>query len=51
MVGPSSATEITPPEKPTKGQAARMVAERLLLPADAERAADLAAQDRLSQLH
>jgi hypothetical protein len=31
--------------------AARMVAERLLLPQDAERAADLAAQDRLSQLH
>ena len=31
--------------------AARMVAERLLLPEDAERAADLAAQDRLSQLH
>jgi len=27
------------------------VAERLLLPQDAERALELAAQDRLSQLH
>ncbi len=34
-----------------RAAAARMVAERLLLPQDAERAADLAAQDRLSQLH
>jgi alpha/beta hydrolase family protein len=31
--------------------AAQMVAERLLLPQDAERAIDLATQDRLSQLH
>jgi hypothetical protein len=31
--------------------AARMVAERLLLPEDAERAVDLATQDRLSRLH
>ena len=34
-----------------RAAAARVVAERLLLPQDAERAADLAAQDRLSQLH
>jgi hypothetical protein len=31
--------------------AARMVAARLLPPEDAERALDLATQDRLSQLH
>ncbi len=31
--------------------AVRMVAERLLLPDDAERAVELATQDRLSQLH
>jgi hypothetical protein len=30
---------------------ARTVAERLLLPEDAERAVDLAKQDRLAQLH
>lgn len=34
-----------------RSAAARMVAERLLLPPDAERAVELAAQDRLSQLH
>jgi len=34
-----------------KAAAAGMVAERLLLPRDAERAVELAAQDRLSQLH
>jgi hypothetical protein len=33
-----------------RAAAARMVAERLLLPQDAERAVELAAQDRLSQL-
>ena len=33
------------------GAAARMVADRLLLPQDANRAVELAAQDRLSQLH
>ena len=31
--------------------AARIVAERLLLPQDAERAVELATQDKLSQLH
>ena len=31
--------------------AARMVAERLLLPEDAEHAVELARQDKLSQLH
>ena len=34
-----------------RAAAARMVAERLLLPQDAERAIELATQDRLSQLH
>jgi hypothetical protein len=34
-----------------RSAAARMVAERLLLPQDAERAIEAAAQDRLSQLH
>jgi hypothetical protein len=34
-----------------RAAAARMVAERLLLPQDAERAVELATQDRLSQLH
>jgi hypothetical protein len=34
-----------------RSAAARMVAERLLLPQDAERAIELATQDRLSQLH
>jgi hypothetical protein len=34
-----------------RAAAAQMVAERLLLPQDAERAIELATQDRLSQLH
>jgi hypothetical protein len=34
-----------------RAAAAQMVAERLLLPQDAERAVELATQDRLSQLH
>jgi hypothetical protein len=34
-----------------RAAADRMVAERLLLPEDAQRAVDLASQDRLSQLH
>jgi hypothetical protein len=34
-----------------RSAAARMVAERVLLPQDAERAIEAAAQDRLSQLH
>jgi hypothetical protein len=34
-----------------RAAAAQMVAGRLLLPQDAERAIELSAQDRLSQLH
>ena len=34
-----------------RAAAAQMVAERLLLPQDAERAIELATQDKLSQLH